>query len=458
MCQRVIATLCFVASLTGWATAEELKPFVIHEWGTFTVLQDEQGTVFRGVNINEEPLPAFAHRLYPDLVRIGGSHAPLQRQRSKGLPSSFSGATMRMETPIIYIYPPNNEPADIDVQARFQGGWISEWFPSADVVAPGFNSRRNDLGKLTRESQGSISWNNVTVNSEKAIPETNQHVWLAPRNVHAPTLHTSNGEAEKYLFYRGVANIEAPLRIKQNAETQHYDIVRNSSVGSWESSLRFMTMWLVDIPKPGVVAYRKVETSSQQSADGIVATVPSKFSEEQYGEGNLTRLKAEMKSSLISDGLYEDEAEAMLQTWELSYFKSSGTRLFFTMPREWTDHILPMEVSREAKIERVMIGRIELVTGRQRELLKLISGTTISNPGWFWNQLSSFDTATQASMWTALADGSKEITDFNFSIPRDYQAYLQLGRFRESIIANAGANEDAMRIRDFARNYRIAIR
>ena len=103
-------------------------------------------------------------------------------------------------------------------------------------------------------------------------------------------------------------------------------------------------------------------------------------------------------------------------------------------------------------------GRIELVTARQRQLLKLINGTTISNPSWFWNQLSAFDTATQASMWTALADGSKEITDFGFSIPSDYQAYLQLGRFRESIIANAGAPEDAANIRDFARNYRIAIR
>jgi hypothetical protein len=36
-----------------------------------------------------------------------------------------------------------------------------------------------------------------------------------------------------------------------------------------------------------------------------------------------------MKESLMQAGLFAEEADAMLNTWELSYFKSPGWRLFF---------------------------------------------------------------------------------------------------------------------------------
>ncbi len=56
----------------------------------------------------------------------------------------------------------------------------------------------------------------------------------------------------------------------------------------------------------------------------------------------------------------------MLKTWEESYFQSWGLRLFYVVPREWTDRHLPLRVSGEVEITRAMIGRIELVTPEQR--------------------------------------------------------------------------------------------
>jgi hypothetical protein len=67
-------------------------------------------------------------------------------------------------------------------------------------------------------------------------------------------------------------------------------------------------------------------------------------------------------AALTNKGLYEDEAGAMLETWEAAYFKTPGTRLFFIVLRAWVDHYLPLEVSIPAKIERVMVGRIELLS------------------------------------------------------------------------------------------------
>jgi hypothetical protein len=48
---------------------------------------------------------------------------------------------MRMETPIIYVYPPDGKSnQQVDINVQFRGGWISEWYPNANVSAPGFEA------------------------------------------------------------------------------------------------------------------------------------------------------------------------------------------------------------------------------------------------------------------------------------------------------------------------------
>ena len=98
------------------------------------------------------------------------------------------------------------------------------------------------------------------------------------------------------------------------------------------------------------------------------------FRTDDYGP--VKKLREEMKTALIEDGLFADEAEALLSTWELSYFKSGGMRLFFLVPRAWTDHYLPLKVSVPSQMVRTMVGRIEIVTPRQRELLARMVETT----------------------------------------------------------------------------------
>jgi hypothetical protein len=80
-----------------------------------------------------------------------------------------------------------------------------------------------------------------------------------------------------------------------------------------------------------------------------------------------------MRAALIADGLFADEADALLNTWEASYFKAPGLRLFFLVPRPWTDAVLPLKLSRDADVVRSMVGRIEIVTPRQRDVLKQIA-------------------------------------------------------------------------------------
>jgi hypothetical protein len=41
---------------------------IVHEWGTFTTLQDENGRELSGINVDDEPVPKFVHDVNPALL------------------------------------------------------------------------------------------------------------------------------------------------------------------------------------------------------------------------------------------------------------------------------------------------------------------------------------------------------------------------------------------------------
>ena len=67
-----------------------------------------------------------------------------------------------------------------------------------------------------------------------------------------------------------------------------------------------------------------------------------------------------MKVALMQAGLFNDEADAMLETWKESYFKNPGLRLFYMVPAEWTNYHLPLTISAPHTLTRVLVGRIDL--------------------------------------------------------------------------------------------------
>ncbi|MEM7397163.1 MAG: hypothetical protein AAF492_32985, partial [Verrucomicrobiota bacterium] len=128
-------------------------------------------------------------------------------------------------------------------------------------------------------------------------------------------------------------------------------------------------------------------------------------------------------------------AEAMLNTWEVSYFQTEGLRLFFTLPQEWTDRVLPLAVKGYDRVEtvRAMIGRIELISDRQRVLLKKIASGPASNRDWFMNWQNS-DSPQATEKMKELASGEATLEDVGLKPPADYQAYMELGRFRDALV------------------------
>jgi hypothetical protein len=408
-----------IALLLVSAAAGAQQNWQIHEWGTFTSLQDESGQALGGINTDDEPVPPFVHGS-PLAIQ---PHTGIPGQiGGKGIPFCHPGVTMRLETPVIYFHPPpgtaNGQDADVKVQ--FRGGWLTEFYPDAVSDAPGQTQSDQynfSLHPLTSDTVGHLEWDHLQIGGDWPLTNTSAHVWTSPRDVQSAQVHDAGGESEKFLFYRGVGHMDAPLSVSRDDNTR--DLLFRSHLKNLpaDQPLEIRAMWLVDIQPDGKIAFRTLPSVALgQNSDEILTRTPSMFAPGEYNFANFDKLKDSLKAALVSEGLFDDEAQALLKTWEVSYFKSPGLRVFFLCPRAWTDYYLPLQISLAAQINRVMVGRIELVTPEQREKLRKLaafSPTVIEEQGIKW-----------AKLWNASLDHT----------PKTYQTYLDLGRFRNALL------------------------
>jgi hypothetical protein len=426
----VLATAALVFG-TGWREARAGERMIVHEWGTFTSLQDDDGMEMTGINIDDEPVPDFVHNLSPYLLN-SSSLSPDWQYRQKGTPRQHPMVAMRLETPVIYFYPPPSalEPVEVDVNVRFRGGWLTEFYPRAKVDGLGVKNGAFQFGELTPQTIAGLRWERVRVGVEGPFPETDEHVWLAPRKVASAPITMPSGESEKYLFYRGVGNLRAPLRVVTDRQQDQLSVAANfDEVLSNGQYADISALWLVHIKADGTTAFRRLDPI-RVSADPKqeVARFGRSFAPSEFAPRNLDRLRDDMLGELVRDGLFSDEAAALLSTWERAYFKSPGLRLFFLVPRSWTDYYLPLELSVRSDVERVMVGRIELVTDEQRALLARLASMTIASAKWV-------DNIPKSEAREKFFAGRSNFGDLGVSIPPDFQAYLALGRFRNALVA-----------------------
>jgi hypothetical protein len=330
----------------------------------------------------------------------------------------------------------------VTVTARFRGGWLSEFYPQAVADAPGILTRTG-VGRLRPDTIGRLEWNDLTVGADGPGPASTAHVWNAPRAVAAQSVRTAGGETERFLFYRGVAHIDAPLVAVQDAHTGQLMLrSRLAPELARQGPLPVSAAWLVDVRADGAVAFRGVPALVLGGAEGAAAPVDMRFGPQEYARAHRAKLADALRQALVTAGLFDDEAQALLATWELSYFRSAGTRVFYLVPRAWTDHYLPLAVSVDAQITRVMVGRIELVTPRQRHDLEQIGRMSARQVNAQAQRMRSALLADSGAADPRVQDvmaGRLPLQASGVPIPDAWQRYLALGRFRAALVLDEAA-------------------
>jgi hypothetical protein len=332
MSARILAT-CLVAlaiaSLIGMrilarnaaaqksvATEDRL---VVHEWGTFTSIAGKDGVALEWRPLNgPTDLPKFVHTIQKD-------GEGLRHVRSK----AELTAQVRMETPVVYFY--SSHETEVSVKVDFPKGKITEWYPQA------------------RSVDTSINWGRLKVMPGAAlnlpVDYSPSHYYPARETDAAPIqLCATAGkpaEQEKFLFYRGVGTFDLPLSVKLDGDKIW---LKNASKDQIANLIVFEN-------RSGKIGYRTYNNFSGEVTQERPAL-----------DQNLTALLSELKLMLVGAGLYEKEADSMIKTWSNSWFEE-GMRVFYVLPRQTTDAILPMTIEpRPAELVRVLVGRAELIT------------------------------------------------------------------------------------------------
>ena len=98
-----------------------------------------------------------------------------------------------------------------------------------------------------------------------------------------------------------------------------------------------------------------------------------------------------LRTGLTASGLLESEADAMIQTWWNSYFERDGLRVFWIVPQNVTDRILPLTVTPEPeKTVRTLVGRSEVLRPSAEKRWLAVSKLP-EDQSWQWISLVGSD-------------------------------------------------------------------
>jgi hypothetical protein len=361
---RLVQAIAAVALLTASpaSSAATDDPFVVHEWGTFTTVQGADGAQISWNPQTRVDLPDFVYASKMDGSWTSGPHYH---------PKDLT-ALVRMETPVIYFYSQRERVADVRV--LFRGGILTEWYPQGTKVE--FQGPYLTMA-APHTRQYLIEWQDVRVLARDTREMTldrlirgksdhDDHYYTARETdanflrVAAPDART-RVEYERDLFYRGLGYFEAPLRVSMDSDA-------SVSLAAREAE-PIAGMFLIDI-RGDLMRYQKLDVAASSAASAVDRnTQPFEALDDVR-----PRAMQDMAAALVKQGLYEKEAQAMVNTWQDQWYAEEGTRVLYLLPRAWTDRTLQLNVSpRPDSVVRVMVGRAELITPSvERELRKQI--------------------------------------------------------------------------------------
>ena len=323
----------------------------VHEWGTFTSIAGEDGQAVKWrPDVAPPDLPCFVERLAAEI--------------------KFDlGATVRMETPVVYFYAPQD--MTVNVGVRFREGLVTEWFPRAQVTP----TRAAAAVLRAPRVESSIVWKTVKVSPRATwqFPtEPGPSHYYAARATDAAPIEVG-GQREKFLFYRGVGRFAPPIAARVESDGR----VRVSSPGG-----HALGQLVLFENRGGAIRF----ATRHSTASAITLDPPA-------AAGGLASLRRTLESILVQEGLYPKEAAAMVETWRDSWFEE-GARLFYIAPKPAIDEVLPLDIApAPTAVSRVFVGRMELMTARTladvRRAVDTNDRATLQRYGRFLEPISS---------------------------------------------------------------------
>lgn len=347
---------------------------VVHEWGTFTSFSGSNGVQLDFRPLVDVDLPSF---VFDHDAFTGESLFSKARVRAR----------IRMETPVTYFY--TDRERTVQASVEFPQGLLTEFYPPVASMGPNPQLQQPETPRL---ANGKLDWGSIhlipTSAMAPSLQDARTNKWLqelicqrilphdgeAPNHyyharetdsalvhVHVPKseefpFRMESDHVEKFLFYRGVGRFDQPLKVTVDEDGSVR--VTNSCKQAIRSLIR------VTISDQGLMVSVLDQVGAGQTVDFAVAERPV----------NAEELQGIMVNALVGERLYPREAVAMAKTWADSWFAEEGTRIFYMVPQETTDQLLPLKITPTPdETVRVLVGRVEVMTpSAERDLLEVV--------------------------------------------------------------------------------------
>lgn len=365
----------------------------VHEWGTFTSLVGSNGLTQHGMYHEDEALPTFVHPFgFTQLAPFPIVDPGFDNDNCMNMKICFSRNTLqnnvitqKMETPVIYFYgKPAGTNNRVKVNVKFPEGIITDTFPGPIAASP----QNNSTFVAIKNGEATFDVEVLDATTSSLIPFVDsKNIYSHARGTKSQVVRT-NSENEKFIFYRGIGRFQPRISISSHQG----NLELRSSAASQP-----LAGFVISVSPDGKhqQMYR-VRTSDMSTTSGfqlnsqIVQNLTTTF---PYVMKSIVTdsavIRKEMIAALQNAGLFEDEATAMINTWEQGYLRVPGLRLLYVLPRAEVDAILPLTLTPAAdKLQRAFIARIEIMTDIEEQ--KIIDDIQMVGQNFDLNTLGRF--------------------------------------------------------------------
>ncbi len=297
-----------------------VKGLAVHEWGVFRVNEDVD---FANAYLRAEwdDLPEFAYGY------IKGRVVP-----------QHWGAFEERARPLVFFHA--KEPTELRLRIDFPGGMAGVWFPATERPAVVANQKQPKIGSTLEWHLGIKQCPQGWRPKTPAPPEVATKHWIArTRQVKSDEIfaryspNPMDVEREKFIYYDGIFPYTRWMKIKVDkdrvaltSEVKHpvFDITVVDRRGDTVRVGRIARLDGGATMKE--VAFETVESSrfASEAADTLV-------------------------KQLVAAGLFEDEAKLLVETWRSRLFETPGLTLFYRLPQEVYDRLMPLTLTPKAE-------------------------------------------------------------------------------------------------------------
>ena len=332
-----LLTLLFAGAAALLWAADDKKPdepvkgFLVHEWGVWHV-HDNLDLANADMRTQWDELPPFVYG----------------QTTTRELPSHWDNESRTIILkPVLFLHAPRAMQAEVRVD--FPKGMPAVWWPATEHPAYQGNDEEDVDRKKSEKMAKFLEWKlhlqqPLQGQRSPVRPLDKPHWMQALREVKCDDVYVSIGqrklgmEHEKFVYYDGLLPRLKALSIKIDKEKV---VLKN------QEKYAVFDLWVVDnraAGQPCVGRLPRLDAGASTELD--LAPMRKARWEENAAEVLTMQLK--------DAGLNLDEAKSLVTIWTADFFRSAGVTLFYRVPQEEYDRLLPLTVRpRPEKIVRV---------------------------------------------------------------------------------------------------------